>query len=75
MTDYGRSLEFGIFPVPEADRLDEIRAQVLAAHHAGVGTRHRTFILWSEGEPVEQVHRFAEIAGTVKEIVELERRR
>lgn len=48
--------------------IDELAT--LALHH-GIDT----FILWSEGEPVEQINRFAEIAATVREIVELERRR
>lgn len=36
MKDYGRPLEFGVFPVPEAERIDDIRAQVAAAERAGL---------------------------------------
>ena len=34
--DYGRPLEFGIFPVPEAAHLDQIRAQVRRADELGI---------------------------------------
>ncbi|QBI54013.1 LLM class flavin-dependent oxidoreductase [Streptomonospora litoralis] len=36
MPDYGNPLRFGVFPAPDADRLDETMATVRAAEHGGL---------------------------------------
>ncbi len=58
----------GFLHGPQDQWIDQL--SMLALEH-GVDT----FILWSEGDPIEQTHRFAELTPVVREVVTTERAR